>query len=134
MRKIALVSFAALATALSVTAASAQSSRHGWGYGWGSGATETPYIDATQERQRAQIEQARRNGQLTRSEYYQLMDEQDRIAAMERSAKADGFADPAERRRIRHAQEAAAHCVNRATAKATSRRSGAGVPSSASGR
>lgn len=107
MRKIALVSFAVLATALSATAASAQSSRHGWGHGWGGGATETPYIDATQERQRAQIEQGRRDGQLTRSEYYQLMDEQDRIAAMERRAKADGFADPAERRRIREAQEAA---------------------------
>lgn len=108
MRKIALVSLAALATTLSVTAASAQSGRYGYGYGYGSGAaTETPYIDATQARQRAQIEQGRRTGQITRSEYQQLMAEQDRIAAMERRAKGDGFADPAERRRIREAQESA---------------------------
>ncbi len=108
MRKIAFVSLAALATTLSVTAASAQSARHGYGYGYGSGAaTETPYIDANQARQRAQIEQGRRSGQITRSEYQQLMAEQDRIASMERRAKADGFADPAERRRIREAQESA---------------------------
>ncbi len=103
MRKFALVSLAVVTTALSATAASAQSSR----YGWGGSATETPYIDANQAEQRARIEQGRRNGQLTRSEYYQLMDEQDRIAAMERRAKADGFADPIERRRIREAQDAA---------------------------
>lgn len=113
MRKIALVSLAALATALSMNAAGAQSSRHG--YGWGGSATETPYIDSTQERQRARIEQGRRSGQLTRSEYYQLMEEQDRIAAMERRAKADGFADPSERRRIRDAQEVATRHIHQET-------------------
>ena len=113
MRKSALVSasLAAVATALSITAASA----HDRGYGGSRSATETPYIDATQAEQRARIEEGRRNGRLTRSEYHELMDEQDRIAALERRAKADGVADPHERRRIREAQETAGRHIYQET-------------------
>ncbi len=112
MRKIALVSLITVAAAFPVTSASAESRWNGW---YGRGATETPYIDETQARQRAQIEHGRRTGQLTRSEYNELMDEQERIAAMERRAKADGVADPYERRRIREAQEAAGRHIHQET-------------------
>lgn len=103
MKKSVLLTAAALTTVLSVSAANAQSPRFGWGHG----ATDTPYIDATQADQLAKIEQGRRSGQLSGREYRQLLAEQERIRMMERRAKADGVADPYERRRIREAQEVA---------------------------
>jgi protein required for attachment to host cells len=104
MEKSILFTAALLATLVVADGASAK------GYRW-SGATDTPRIDATRAEQRKRIEEGRRNGQITRSEYNRLMAEQDRIATMERRAKADGIATPSERREIRHAQEEAARHI-----------------------
>ncbi len=131
MRKYLVPSAAALVTIVASSAAHADPYRGGrggpdraydYGYGYGRGATETPGIDRNQAEQRALIEQGRRNGQLTRGEYYRLMEEQDRIAEMERRAKADGFADPHERRRIREAQEVAGRHIYQETHNNETRR------------
>lgn len=61
-------------------------------------------IDRTQAWQQHEIDQARRNGSLTRREYSDLQAEQARIAEMERRAKADGYLSRREFRDIRDAQ------------------------------
>lgn len=64
-------------------------------------------VDRTQAWQLDQIEQQRRNGQLTRREHGALIAEQGRIAEIERHAKADGRLTGREVRAIREAQAAA---------------------------
>jgi uncharacterized membrane protein YebE (DUF533 family) len=61
-------------------------------------------IDATEAREAAAIEKGRYQGELTRREYRDLLAEQQRIAQMERAAKADGYISRQEFRDIRHAQ------------------------------
>lgn len=102
MKKIAL----ALATglvALTSTAALA-GDRHWGGY------------DRTGERresyQEQRIDQARRSGQLTRSEYQALQAEQARIDALQRRAKADGHVDRHEAAQIRRAQNEASRHIS----------------------
>lgn len=67
-------------------------------------AHDTSRIDRAQSVQSSYIEQSRRSGQLTRSEYRELQAEQNRIAEMERRAKADGNVTGREYRAIREAQ------------------------------
>ncbi len=67
----------------------------------------TPGIDGTQANQRWRIEKGLRDGSLTPSEYHRLMEEQRRIQMMESHARRDGYISPAERERIRRAQDAA---------------------------
>lgn len=101
-------------TALLVSSAgigSAHAEHWGSRWGWGGGATYTPRIDANEAQQRMRIEDGRRSGQLTHREYARLMAEQDRIASMERRAKADGIATWEERRIIRQAQEDASRHI-----------------------
>jgi hypothetical protein len=64
-------------------------------------------IDQRQAEQAQRIEQARRSGELTRSELTSLRAEQARIAEMERRAKADGVVTRHEARDISRAQHAA---------------------------
>lgn len=76
--------------------------------------------EAYQERQ---IEQARRSGQLTRSEYNALQAEQARIDRMQAAARRDGHIDRQEAAQIRRAQnEAARHIYQESHDNERSRR------------
>jgi len=73
-------------------------------------AHDTRPIDRTQAAQARQIEDGRYSGELTRREYRALVAEQDRIAELERKAKADGVVTGREYRQIREVQtEAGRH-------------------------
>lgn len=102
-----------IATALVLASGISAAQADGWGsrWGWGGGSSYTPRIDANQAQQRARIEEGRRSGQLTRGEYERLSAEQERIAAMERRAKADGVVTPGERYAIRGAQNDASRHI-----------------------
>lgn len=65
--------------------------------------------EANQERQ---IEQARRSGQLTQSEYQRLQSEQARIDALQRRAKADGQVSRNEAAQISRAQNEASRHIS----------------------
>jgi uncharacterized membrane protein YebE (DUF533 family) len=67
--------------------------------------------DTRQARQAHRIEQGVRSGSLTRSEAAKLAAEQERIRALERNAKRDGYVDPAERRRLQAAQNSASRNI-----------------------
>lgn len=64
----------------------------------------TKTIDANEAIQAQRIEQNRLNGQLTKKEYRDLKNEQDRIQAMEARAKADGHVSKREYNQIHNAQ------------------------------
>lgn len=68
-------------------------------------AHSTKQIDRTQAAQFDRIEDARTKGELTKREYRNLLEEQNRIAELERAAKADGRVTGREVRAIRHAQQ-----------------------------
>jgi hypothetical protein len=68
-------------------------------------------IDAREANQARRIEQGRRDGSLTRSEYRWLEREQQQIRGMERRARADGYISPQERYDIRRAQDAASRHI-----------------------
>jgi hypothetical protein len=72
-------------------------------------------IDQRQAEQAYRIEEGRRSGELTRSEYASLRAEQARIADMERRAKADGFVTRHEARDIARAQHAASRHIYQET-------------------
>ncbi|MDX2157148.1 MAG: hypothetical protein SFW09_11625 [Hyphomicrobiaceae bacterium] len=73
----------------------------------GAMAHDTAPIDRTQARQLQQIQEARRNGSLTKREYEARVAEQARIADLERRAQANGVTGR-EFRTIREAQRDAA--------------------------
>jgi phosphoglycerate-specific signal transduction histidine kinase len=68
-------------------------------------------IDQRQADQAQRIEQARRSGELTRSETNSLRAEQARIADLERRAKSDGVVTRNEARTIANAQNAASRHI-----------------------
>ena len=68
-------------------------------------------IDEIQAREARQIEEGRYKGDLNRREYRDLLAEQNRIAEMERRAKADGHVSRREFREIREAQANAAQHI-----------------------
>lgn len=97
----------ALATAAALLATTTIASADYRGYGAYGGSNQ---VDRRQDYQEQRIQQGLRSGQLTRGEYYKLESEQARIRHLERSAKADGYISPAERARLRSAQnEASRH-------------------------
>lgn len=69
--------------------------------------TATPGINKTQIRQQARIHQGVKNGELTRAETRNLERQQRKIQADKKMAKADGVVTNAERKQIRHEQNAA---------------------------
>jgi hypothetical protein len=102
-----------------VTAASTPSTQpatspdRGW---WGRRASNaTPGIDRTQSYQSSEIEAGRRRGLITDSEAKSLKAEQDRIAELERRAKADGSVSREERHQIRSAQRDAERHIREET-------------------
>lgn len=74
---------------------------------------ETPAIDQHQVNQQQRINQGVQSGTLNPNEAARLQRDQDRIQGMETRAKADGVVTPAERRRLRTAQEAESRRIAR---------------------
>ena len=70
-------------------------------------------IDRRQYWQQQRIQDGVRSGELNRWEYRRMQEEQARIAAMERRAKADGYVDGYERAQIRQAQNDASRQIYR---------------------
>lgn len=68
-------------------------------------------IDARQARQANRIQQGIRSGELTRREAARLKEQQAYIRELERKAERDGRITPAERARIRAAQNAASRAI-----------------------
>ncbi len=68
-------------------------------------------IGELQAREARQIEEGRYKGDLNRREYRELLAEQNRIAELERNAKADGYVSRREFREIREAQASAAQHI-----------------------
>jgi hypothetical protein len=98
---VILAGTVALAASLAATAAFAE------GDNW-----RRKAIDAEQQKEQAAIEQGRYNGGLTRREYRGLVNEQQRIADLERKAKEDGYVSRREFRDIRQAQAEANQHIN----------------------
>ena len=99
-RKILIAASALLATS---TLAGASD------YGYGGSAQRE--IDARQAQQERRIQQGVRSGEVSRSEYSRLENEQARIRDLERQAKADGHISRAEAARIREAQNQASRHI-----------------------
>jgi len=85
-------------------------------------------INVRQDRQAERIRTAMQTGQLTRSEFRALMDEQHEIRAMERRFRADGALRPHEYRSLDRALDAASRHI-RAEAHDRQARSAYGHPS-----
>lgn len=64
--------------------------------------TNTPVLDAKQEKIEHRIEQGKASGELTPKEAAHLEREQDRLERHEAKAKADGVVTPQERARLNH--------------------------------
>jgi len=69
--------------------------------------TDTPGIDARQERQQERIDQGVASGELNQREAGRLQKQQERIAAHEEKAKADGVVTKEERRKLNREQNRA---------------------------
>lgn len=68
-------------------------------------------VDARQTRQIERIRHGMQTGQLTRREFHELMQDQDRIRAMERHFRADGRLDAREFERLDRALELASRQI-----------------------
>jgi hypothetical protein len=75
--------------------------------------TDTPGIDARQERQQQRIDQGVASGELNQREANRLERQQNRIQGMEDRAKADGVVTKGERRAIHNAQDRASRNIAR---------------------
>jgi hypothetical protein len=93
----------AVGTAALLIASASAANAQGYRYG--------PGVDARQDRQSARIADGVRNGSLTRHETANLRAEQNRIAAFERRARADGHLSAYERTRLRSMQNQASRHI-----------------------
>lgn len=75
--------------------------------------TRTPVINRREHRQERRINQGVRNGELTRNEAHRLRNDERRIAAEKRIAKADGRVTRNERRDIRRDQNRTSRAIYR---------------------
>lgn len=75
--------------------------------------TRTPVINHREHRQERRINQGVRSGQLTRNEAHHLRNDEHRISAEKRIAKADGHVSPAERAQIRHDENRTSRAIYR---------------------
>ncbi len=73
--------------------------------------TDTPKVDARQERQDQRIQQGIESGQLNEREAARLNRQQDRIDKMEERAKSDGVVTKGERRSLNKAQDRASRHI-----------------------
>lgn len=76
---------------------------------------QSQQINARQDRQAERIRTAMRTGQLTRSEFLALMNEQHEIRAMERQFRADGVIKPREYRHLDRALDTASRHIQSET-------------------
>jgi hypothetical protein len=97
--------YAALAATF-LLATTAAASAHDYGYG-------TRDIDARRASEARRINDGLRSGQLTWREYRYLRHEQNRIAADERRAKADGYVSRSERYRLNRELDQASRDISR---------------------
>lgn len=113
MRRLALITLAALATTTALAGTASAYDRYGHGsgggYGHGSGSSDNrgDRIDRRQVYQYLRIYGAALSGELTWGEGTRLLREQDRIGRMEKDARRDGHITRDEARRIQEAQNAA---------------------------
>ncbi len=75
--------------------------------------TRTPVINHREHRQERRINQGVRSGQLTRNEAQHLRNDERRINAEKRIAKADGHVSRAERAQIRHDENSTSRAIYR---------------------
>ncbi len=75
--------------------------------------TDTPRVDARQERQQQRIDQGVASGELNQREAARLNRQQDRIEGMEERAKADGTVTRQERRQLNKAQNRASRHIGK---------------------
>lgn len=73
--------------------------------------TDTPKVDARQERQQQRIDQGVASGELNQREAGRLERQQDRIATHEEKAKADGVVTKEERRKLNREQNRASRHI-----------------------
>lgn len=73
----------------------------------------TPVITARQHNQHRRINQGVRSGQLTRNEIRNLRNDERRISAEKRMARANGHVSRAERRALRHAENRTSRAIYR---------------------
>ena len=73
--------------------------------------TDTPKVDARQERQQQRIDQGVASGELNQREAARLEQEQGRIATHEEKAKADGVVTKEERRKLNREQNRASRHI-----------------------
>jgi len=76
--------------------------------------TDSPVVDARQERQQQRIQQGVDSGQLTAKEFNRLEREQGRIARAEARMKSDGNLTGKERVRLHNMQDRASRHIYRA--------------------
>lgn len=86
--------------------------RGGYGHGHGGHAYQqsqmfSQQINARQDRQMERIQDGKREGNLRRAEFRELMRKQREISSMERSFRADGIIDAREFKRLDHALDVA---------------------------
>lgn len=105
---------------LMATGAQAGWDRDGYGYGYGQGHHGHAYqqsqqfsqqVNARQDQQMERIQAGKREGDLRRAEFRQLMREQREISSMERSFRADGIIDVREFKRLDRAQDVASRNI-----------------------
>ncbi|HWR76037.1 MAG TPA: hypothetical protein VN283_02355 [Thiobacillus sp.] len=104
------------ALGLMATGAQAGWDRGGYGYGHSGHAYQqsqmfSQQIDARQDRQMERIQAGKREGNLRRAEFRELMREQREIHAMERHFRADGVIDAREFKRLDHALDIASRNI-----------------------
>lgn len=73
--------------------------------------TDTPRVDARQERQQQRIDQGVASGELNKREAARLEREQQRIQRHEEKAEADGVVTKGERRRLKQEQDRASRHI-----------------------
>ena len=107
-----------MATAANADWDGAQANRDRDGYGQGHGRHAyqqsqmfSQQINARQDQQMERIQAGKREGDLRRAEFRELMREQREISAMERYFSADGVIDAREFRRLDHALDVASRNI-----------------------
>jgi len=104
------------ALGLMATGAQAGWDRDGYGQGHRGHAVQqsqkfSQQINARQDQQMERIQAGKREGDLRRAEFRNLMQEQREISVMERSFRADGIIDAREFKRLDHALDVASRNI-----------------------
>lgn len=96
---------------LMATAAQAGWDRDGYDHAYQQSQMFSQQIDARQDRQMERIQAGKREGNLRRAEFRELMHEQREISSMERYFSEDGVIDAREFKRLDHALDIASRNI-----------------------